>query len=89
MGTAFYDGYSVLHAAVGVVAWHWGVGFVWWVLLHTLFEYLENTATGMHFINTYITAWPGGKPSADSLLNCVGDTVFAAIGWWIAAITMR
>ncbi len=89
MGTAFYDGYSVLHIAVGVVAWHWGIGFLSWVLMHALFEFLENTATGMHFINTYVTAWPGGKPLADSLLNRTGDTVFAAFGWWIAAISMR
>lgn len=89
MGTAFYDGYSVLHAAVGVVAWHWGIGIIPWVVIHALFEFLENTTTGMHVINTYITAWPGGKPSADSLLNRFGDTVFAALGWWVAAIAMR
>lgn len=84
MGIKFFDQYSLLHFAVGVIARHWQIGFGLFFILHTLFEFTENTEIGMKFINTYISAWPGGKPYADSLLNCVGDTVFALIGWLIS-----
>lgn len=38
----------------------------------------------MRIINTYITAWPGGKDYADSFLNNIGDTVACALGWLVA-----
>ena len=84
MGLAFMDAYSLLHFSVGVVARHWAMGFVLFLVIHTVFEWIENTRPGMNFINTYIKAWPGGKPAADSLLNNVGDTVFSALGWLLA-----
>lgn len=84
MGKAFSDKYSLLHFAVGIVAYFWDVSFIQIMILHSLFEWLENTQMGMRFINTYIQAWPGGKPKADTLLNRVGDTVYTAVGWWIA-----
>ncbi len=84
MGTTFTDKYSLLHFAVGIVAYYWDVSFVMVMVLHTLFEWLENTSAGMWFINTYIKAWPGGKPVADSFINSVGDTVWTAVGWGIS-----
>jgi hypothetical protein len=81
MGQRFLDQYSLLHAAVGIVAYFWGFGFLASLLLHTVFEWAENTTVGMRFINNTLTAWPGGKPKADSFLNCVGDTVAFAMGW--------
>tara|TARA_Y100000310_G_scaffold331842_1_gene406195 strand:+ start:529 stop:750 length:222 start_codon:yes stop_codon:yes gene_type:complete len=51
------------------------------VLIHTLFEIVENTAWGMGIINTYFKFWPGGKPQADAILNNVGDTLGAIVGW--------
>ena len=85
MGKYFFDQYSLLHYASGIVAYFWGISFKTWLIIHTLFEYIENTSFGIKFINTYLTFWPGGKPKADSVINSyVGDTIFAAIGWLCA-----
>ncbi len=82
MGQRFLDQYSFLHYAVGVVAYFWGIPFVFAILVHTLFEWIENTSYGMRFINVTLHGiWPGGKPAADSLLNCTGDTLFFGLGW--------
>jgi hypothetical protein len=55
-------------------------------VIHTIFEILENTQTGIYIINNYITFWPGGKPKADTLINNLGDTVFAILGWLSALL---
>ena len=67
MGNYFFDQYFLLHYAVGVVAYFWGVDF--WVanLLHLVFELTENTAMGMWVINNIFTAWPGTRPSRTAL----------------------
>jgi len=88
MGKDFIDAYSLLHFAVGIVIRHWGISLVVWVVAHTIFEIVENTQAGMAFINTHITAWPGGKPSADSLKNNLGDTVFSILGWLAADMSL-
>jgi len=85
MGTALFDAYSLLHFAVGVIARHWNVAFLLFLVAHIIFELLENTKAGMHIINTYITAWPGGKSFPDTFLNSqIGDNLSAAVGWWAA-----
>ena len=90
MGTALLDSYSILHFAVGVIARHWNIAFLVFLIAHILFELLENTKPGMHFINTYLKAWPGGKSSPDSWLNSlVGDNVCAAAGWWAADALLK
>jgi hypothetical protein len=90
MGTALLDEYSLLHFAVGVIARHWNVTFILFLIAHILFELLENTKQGMYIINNYITAWPGGKSSPDTFLNSqVGDNLSAAVGWWLADALLR
>jgi hypothetical protein len=85
MGQQFLDQYSLLHFATGVLAYFWGISFLWSFILHTLFEWLENTQKGMDFINQSLGGiWPGGKPYADGMLNRVGDTVAFGIGWYIS-----
>jgi hypothetical protein len=54
------------------------------IVIHIVFEYVENTQWGMSIINTYFTMWPGGKPYPDNLLNQASDVVFSAIGWLVA-----
>ncbi len=81
MGIRLFDGYTLLHFATGVLAHHWSFSFWGWILLHTMFEIVENTRMGMNIINNYITLWPGGKPSPDTFRNTIGDTIAAAIGW--------
>lgn len=84
MGVFLFDQFTLLHAAVGVIFYFWGVSLPVWLVLHTLFEWLENTAPGRHVINRYIRAWPGGKPEADTLRNVLGDTLGAVLGWAVA-----
>lgn len=84
MGSRIVDQYSLLHFAVGVIAYFWGMSWQVLLFLHVVFELVENTKTGMSFINTYITMWPGGKPKADSLVNIVSDNVFSILGWFIS-----
>ena len=88
MGYKIFDQYSLLHFASGVICYFYGIKFSTSVMLHTLFEIVENTKLGMHIINTYLTFWPGGKPKADSFINSIiGDNLSFALGW-LAASTL-
>lgn len=84
MGVRLFDQYSILHFAVGVIAYFWAVSFFTIIAIHILFEIVENTPVGMNIINTYFTRWPGGKPYPDSLQNSISDTVFTGIGWFVS-----
>ena len=86
MGKTLFDQYTYLHFAVGIVAYFWHMPLSIWFLVHTLFEFLENTTIGMSFINQYVTIWPGGKHYSDSYSNNLGDTFAAIIGWLSAAL---
>ena len=81
MGTKLMDRFSYLHFSVGVIFYYWKIGLIPSLILHTVFEVLENTEFGMNIINNYITLWPGGKPHADTFTNNVGDTIFFILGW--------
>ena len=60
MGLSFFDQYSLLHFAVGIVFYFWNISLTNATLLHILFEIVENTGFGMTLINTYFhTWWPG------------------------------
>jgi hypothetical protein len=74
------DQFTYLHFASGIVAYNFGLSLRDWIVIHTMFEFAENTEIGMKFIRT-IKIWPGGKPSADTLVNRLGDTVGTAAGW--------
>jgi hypothetical protein len=84
MGKNFFDQFTILHFAVGIIAYFWNVSFLDTLILHTLFEFLENTEQGIHIINTYFKMWPGGKPYADSEINMLGDTIGIMAGWLLA-----
>lgn len=84
MGQQWADQYSLLHFASGVMAYFLGLTWTQWFVLHGVFELLENTRSGVHMINTYLTFWPGGKPEPDWWINMAGDQLFAMIGWMIA-----
>jgi hypothetical protein len=86
MGQFLFDQYSLLHFAVGIIAYFFGIDSSLFFFLHALFEWVENTEKGMFVINRYIKVWPGGKPAADSILNRIGDTISAMLGWFIAYI---
>ena len=89
MGNRFADQYSLLHASVGVFAYFWNVPFLIALVVHTIFEIIENSSIGIHLINKYfigldIFKWPGGKREPDAIINCIGDTVFFTGGWFLA-----
>jgi len=81
MGYRYFDKYTYLHFAVGIVIYFWNISLLNFVILHTIFEFLENTKMGMNIINKYIVFWPGGKPKSDTIKNIVGDTFGAIFGW--------
>lgn len=81
MGTHFFDQYTYLHFAVGIIVYFWDISLLNWILLHTIFEFLENTRTGVNIINKYIFFWPGGKPKPDTVINNMGDTFSSILGW--------
>ena len=83
MGRTFADRYSLLHFATGVIAKFWGVDVTHWFLAHLAFELIENTSFGMGIINR-LPFWPGGKDHADAVVNILGDTVFAMLGYYFA-----
>ena len=86
MGKYMIDQFSLLHFAAGIIAYFWGFSALHTFLLHVVFEWAENTRTGMKFINEQFPFWPGGKPYADSLLNQFTDTIFTMIGWYISQL---
>ena len=81
MGNRTFDQYTYLHFAVGIIAYFWNISLLNWIILHTIFEILENSQMGINFINKHIVFWPGGKPKPDSIINNIGDTYGAILGW--------
>lgn len=89
MGQQIFDQYSLLHGAVGVIAFFWNVNFLLGLALHALFEYIENTPFGMNIINKYFVGdvsftWPGAKVEADSVANIWGDNISYIVGYLLA-----
>lgn len=81
MGIKLLDQYTYLHFAVGIIIYFWNISLLDWIVLHTIFEFLENTPQGINIINKYLFFWPGGKPQSDSIINIFGDTSGAILGW--------
>jgi hypothetical protein len=81
MGQYLFDQYTYLHFSVGVISYFFGINLVSWIIIHILFEIIENTNIGMKIINNNFTFWPGGKPKADSFINIIGDNIGAILGW--------
>ena len=81
MGYYFIDKYSLLHFGVGILWNYIGLDLISLIILHTLFELVENTKIGIRFINNYLTIWPGGKEHPDSIVNSVSDIIFSVLGW--------
>lgn len=69
----------------GIIAYFWNIRLLNTMIIHTIFEILENTNIGMLFINTiFKDIWPGGKPYADSVVNSLGDSLAIGAGWLVA-----
>jgi hypothetical protein len=86
MGKQALDQYSLLHFSIGTLAYFWSIPFWIGLLIHVLFEYIENTQTGIYYINKYIIDtglfnWPGGKHVPDVMINTTFDNILFAVGW--------
>lgn len=73
-----------VHFSTGRIAYFFNIKLYRWIILHTIFEIIENTRAGGRFITTYLTFWPGGKREPDNLKNSIGDLIFAIIGYIVA-----
>jgi len=89
MGVYFLDQYSLLHFASGILCRYFNISFTFLLIFHIIFEYVENSKNGMHFINNYFKIWPGGKPKPDSLVNSIGDIISSLIGWRVMDILIK
>ena len=86
MGKLIVDQYSLLHFSTGCIAYFIGIKLLNWIILHTIFEIIENSSKGVYFIDKYLTFWPGGKKAPDNLKNSISDLIFAIIGYIVAQI---
>lgn len=85
MGKYLFDQYTFLHFSVGVIMYFIGFNLIYTIIIHTIFEFIENTETGVNFINKYMAwFWPGGKDKPDLIINSMGDTVGVVAGWLTA-----
>jgi len=89
MGVNFADQFSFLHYSVGAVFFYWVprplLGGAVFFLMHTIFELVENSNFGVHALKA-VVIWPGGKPKADTMINILGDTVFAMLGFYTSYV---
>ena len=74
-----FDPYSLCHAGGGVAAASINLTLTQTIVLHTIFEIVENQ---------YLKFHPSVKkifpdPSKDTLINTIGDTISVAIGWYL------
>ena len=86
MGQKLIDQYSLLHFASGVFFYFLGIKFEIALLLHTLFEIVENIPLGITNVYYLHLFWLGGRNEPDSLLNSVGDTVVFVVGFLLSQI---
>lgn len=74
-----FDPYSLAHAGAGVAAKSVGLSLGSTILLHSVFELLENEYLKFHPIVKKV--FP--DPSKDTLVNMIGDTISVAVGWYL------
>ena len=84
MGKSILDKYSILHFSVGILWYYLGFDIISLFILHSIFEIVENSKSGMFIINKYFKLWPGGKPTPDSKINSISDISISLIGFIIA-----
>lgn len=91
MGYLIADQFTLLHFAVGIIAYFWYFRFWTAFGFHFAFELFENTSVGMALVNKYfpkggLFRWPGDKVAPDSWLNFIGDNGAFAVGYIISKL---
>lgn len=84
MGSIFFDEFTLLHFATGIVAQYWSMPLWLWILVNIVYEWIENTKWGMHFITHNFKLWPGGKLESDTMVNRISDIFSGILGWLVA-----
>ena len=74
-----FDPYSIAHAGAGVGARSLGLSLGYTIVIHTVFEVLENQYLKLQPLT--MRFFP--DPSKDTLLNTIGDTISVALGWYL------
>lgn len=78
------DQFSFLHFCSGGIVYFWNIRLTHWIILHLLFEIIENTPLSIIFINKYFKLWPGGKAGPNNTWNSIFDNFFAILGWVVS-----
>ena len=55
MGSNLLDQYTLLHFAVGIVAYFWNISLFYFFIGHTIFEISENTSSTLSAIGSRIS----------------------------------
>lgn len=85
------DIFSSVHFGAGVVAGVFGVPLFAWMLVHILFELLENQSLGVAFFQwtePFIFQMFGQSNRTsdyygDKAINSTVDNLMALLGWWL------
>ncbi len=84
MGKKVFDTFSLLHFAIGIIAYYWYIPLKLFAIITIIFELIENSTIGITFIKKYMTFWPGSKFKADSFQNILSDIIITLLGWIFA-----
>ena len=82
---ALLDEWSFVHLSGGIIAAQTGLSLPQFLVLHTIFEVIENADQGSGWLSKIGL----DRVSGDSLLNVVGDTASAAAGWYLGKVTRK
>ena len=76
---ALLDEWSIVHVSGGIVAAQTGITLPQFMVLHTLFELVENTDQGTGLLSKI--GWD--RKNGDTWANIAGDTLSAVAGWYL------
>ena len=82
---ALLDEWSFVHFAGGIVGAQTGLSLPLFLVLHTLFEIVENTDKGSGPLSKI--GWD--RTDGDTMVNVLGDTLSAAAGWYVGDSRMK
>lgn len=80
---ALLDEWSIVHASGGIIAAQTGVTLPQFLVLHTIFEIVENADKGKGLLSKI--GWD--RKGGDTFTNVLGDTISAAAGWYLGQVT--
>ena len=89
------NSFTLVHLIVGVVARLLNIPFLWWLIIHIIFEIWESSRFGISFFanaegffkEAMGITWETYQ--GDSAINSIFDTLAAMAGWWIADFVIR